>query len=76
MPDRDRFVRASDIVGAKDIAQRLGLAQPQSVSGPRRRHDDFPQPIAGLGKALVWAWLDVEAWELHRRRLSHPVIRR
>jgi predicted DNA-binding transcriptional regulator AlpA len=72
MAEQDRFVRAPDIVGAKDIAQRLGLAHPQSVSGLRRRHDDFPPPIAGLGKALVWAWPDVEAWALRSGRSVSP----
>jgi hypothetical protein len=35
----------------------------------RRRHDDFPQPVAELRAGLVWAWPDVEAWA---KNTSHP----
>lgn len=51
-----------DLVGAAEIAERLGWAHPQSVHTIRRRHPDFPQPVATLRQALVWDWNDVEAW--------------
>ncbi len=51
-----------DLVGAAEIADRLGLSHPQNVSVWRRRHPDFPQPIAQLQKALIWDWRDVERW--------------
>jgi len=65
-----RRVYADDLVGAAEIAERLGLAQVQTVHSWRRRYDDFPQPIAQLRQALIWAWSDVEAWALRTGRLG------
>jgi hypothetical protein len=36
------------------------LALPQTVHELRKRHDDFPLPIATLRMGLVWCWPDVE----------------
>ena len=49
-------VDPEDLVGAHEIAQRLGVARPQVVHEWRRRHADFPQPIATLKTALIWDW--------------------
>jgi len=57
-----RKVYVDDLVGAAEIADRLGLSHPQVVTNWRRRHDDFPDPIAKLSQALVWAWPDVVRW--------------
>lgn len=35
----------------------------------RRRHPDFPQPIARLALGYVWAWSDVAAWARSTGRL-------
>ena len=50
------------LVGAAEIAQRLGLAFSQTVHDWRRRHADFPPPVATLKMGLVWFWPDVESW--------------
>ncbi|HXN60553.1 MAG TPA: hypothetical protein VN886_08880 [Acidimicrobiales bacterium] len=52
----------TDLVGAAEIAGRLGIKQATTVHGWRRRHKDFPQPVAVLRSGLVWAWPDVERW--------------
>lgn len=57
-----RKVDADQLVGASEIAERLGLAQPQSVHLWRRRHEGFPEPVARLKTALIWFWPDVEEW--------------
>jgi hypothetical protein len=57
-----RLVDADQLVGAAEIAERLGLAQVQTVHAWRRRYDDFPAPVARLRQALIWAWPDVERW--------------
>ena len=57
-----RKVSVDDLVGAAEIAERLGLAQPQTVHSWRRRYADFPEPIAQLQTALIWAWPDVRRW--------------
>ena len=64
-----RRVRPEDLVGAAEIAERLGLAQSQTVHSWRRRYSDFPEPIARLRTALIWAWPDVERWAERTGRL-------
>jgi len=64
-----RKVRVDDLVGAAEIADRLDLAQPQTVHSWRRRYEDFPEPIAQLQTALIWAWPDVEAWATRTGRV-------
>ena len=50
------------LVGAAEIAQRLGSKRTSFVHDLRRRHPDFPAPVAVLSAGLVWAWPDVETW--------------
>lgn len=57
------------LVGAKEIAERIGVARPQVIYEWRRRHDDFPSPVAELSVGLIWAWPDVEAWARATGRL-------
>lgn len=64
-----RRVDVSQLVGAAEIATRLGAKRPQVVHDWRRRHPDFPEPVAQLSQVLVWAWPDVEAWAKKTGRL-------
>ncbi len=64
-----RPVYADDLVGAAEIAERLSLAHPQTVHAWRSRYPEFPQPVAKLKQAMVWAWPDVEAWARATGRL-------
>lgn len=57
------------LVGAMEIAQRLGMKRPQVVYGWRRRHAEFPDPIARLSIGNVWNWPEVEAWAKKTGRL-------
>jgi predicted DNA-binding transcriptional regulator AlpA len=57
-----RKVDIADLVGAHEIAHRLGVARPQVVHEWRRRHQDFPSPVATLKTALIWDWREVEQW--------------
>lgn len=59
----------NDLVGAAEIADRLHLAHRESVHTLRRRHSDFPAPVAVLRTAMVWAWPDVEKWARETGRL-------
>lgn len=63
-----RKVDVTDLVGAAEVAERLGIAR-QSVHQLRHRHADFPQPLARLQQALVWNWPDVEEWARRTGRL-------
>lgn len=64
-----RKVDVNDLVGAAEIADRLGLSHAQTVHTLRRRHTDFPEPVAKLRTALVWSWPDVESWARATGRL-------
>jgi len=55
-------VEPGDLVGAAEIAERLGLTHVPSVHAWRRRYKDFPKPIAELKMGLLWRWSDVEVW--------------
>jgi len=62
-------VNVNDLVGASEIADRLGLAHVESVHTLRRRHEDFPEPVTKLRQAMVWDWNDVEVWAKATGRL-------
>ncbi len=62
-------MRVTDLVGAAEIAERLGRRDVRLVHSWRRRHPDFPPPVAQLRQAMVWAWPDVEQWARATGRL-------
>ncbi|HYI62326.1 MAG TPA: hypothetical protein VEW93_11050 [Acidimicrobiales bacterium] len=64
-----RRVDADDLVGAGEIAERLGLAHVPSAHNLFRRHADFPEPVATVGRVRIWAWPDVEKWAKATGRL-------
>jgi Putative ATPase subunit of terminase (gpP-like) len=64
-----RRVEVTDLVGAAEIAERLGLSHRETVHSYRRRYSDFPEPVARLRQALVWSWRDVERWARKTGRL-------
>lgn len=63
-------IDVDDLVGAHEIAQRLGVARPQVVHEWRRRHADFPEPIATLKTALIWDWVEVHRWATMTGRVT------
>lgn len=65
-----KFVKPEDLVGAHEIAERLGLAFPNLVHTWRRRHKDFPEPIRSLEAGLIWDWNDVSQWLRATGRLT------
>jgi hypothetical protein len=65
-----RKVNVDDLVGAAEIAERLGYAHVESVHKLRSRHDDFPVPLKQLSQALVWDWNDVAAWAKSHNKLQ------
>jgi hypothetical protein len=58
------------LVGAAEIADRLGLALAQTVHDWRRRYPDFPSPVAELKMGYVWYWGDVARWAKATGRLK------
>jgi hypothetical protein len=67
-----RKVDVDDLVGAAEIADRLDIAHAETIHAWRHRHPDFPQPVAQLGRVLIWSWPDVEAWARATGRLPAP----
>jgi predicted DNA-binding transcriptional regulator AlpA len=63
-------VSPEDIVGANEIADRLGLSFPNVVHVWKYRHEDFPRPIALLAMGNIWNWKEVEAWAKKTNRLD------
>lgn len=57
------------LVGTAEIAERLGVRRQQVVHDWRRRHPDFPAPVATLKQALVFDWAEVERWARRTGRL-------
>ncbi|HET9733189.1 MAG TPA: hypothetical protein VFP54_10990 [Acidimicrobiales bacterium] len=57
------------LVGAAEIAARLGASSRTLVNDWRRRYPDFPAPVATLQMGNVWAWADVEAWARRTGRI-------
>ena len=65
-----RKVDVDQLVGAAEVASRIGLAQAQTVHSWRRRYEGFPEPVAKLKTALIWNWPDVEGWARATGRLQ------
>jgi uncharacterized protein len=55
----------SDLVSVAEIAKRSGRSA-NTVQSWRRRHPDFPAPVATLAAAPVWDWSDVAPWVARR----------
>lgn len=67
-----RKVDVDHLVGAAEIAERMGLSHRENVHTFRRRYDDFPEPVARLRTAMVWDWRDIERWAKSTGRLPQP----
>lgn len=71
----DRQVKVSELVGAADIADRLGIARVQTVHNWIRRGIGFPAPVTVISRVQIWVWPDVERWAEQTGRLG-PWARR
>ncbi len=69
LPTMPGPVDPEELVGAADIAERLGIAYVETVHSWRRRYPDFPQPAVVRGRLMLWHWPDVEAWARATGRL-------
>lgn len=63
------YATTSDLVSVAEIAERSGRSS-NTIQSWRRRHEDFPAPVATLAAGPVWSWSDVEPWIA--RRASVP----
>ncbi|MEJ7706730.1 MAG: hypothetical protein WKF82_05225 [Nocardioidaceae bacterium] len=62
-----RLVDVDDLVDAHEVADLLGLAQPNSVYLYQKRYPDMPRPLVDRGprRAKLWSRSELERW---RRR--------
>jgi hypothetical protein len=67
-----RRLDVDQLVGTAEIAERLGLAHPETVHDWRRRHPEFPAPVARLRIGYIWYWPEVERWAVATGRLHQP----
>lgn len=65
-----RAINPDLLVGSYEIAERLGVKRHQVVHSWRRRHADFPEPVAELRHSMIWYWPDVEKWATKTGRLK------
>lgn len=64
-----RRVDVDQLVGAEDIAERLGLGHYRRVHELRTRKGDFPEPVLRVRRTMVWYWPDIERWAKTTGRL-------
>jgi hypothetical protein len=64
-----RKVDIDNLVGAAEIAERLGIKRPHLIHDWRRRHPEFPKPVIELKGTLIWEWPAVEVWARSTGRL-------
>lgn len=51
-----------DLVGAGEIAERLGWPRRQVIHDWRLRYSDFPKPVVDREALLLWEWSRVLSW--------------
>lgn len=58
------MVDPAQLVGAREIVERLGLKRVQHVHWYREHDPSFPEALAqiGGGRQYIWYWPDVEEW--------------
>jgi glutathione-regulated potassium-efflux system ancillary protein KefG len=59
-----RTIDVDDLIDAQGVADRLGLAQRNTVSLYQKRYPDMPRPVVDLGKGRCKMWLlsEIDAW--------------
>lgn len=58
----------ADLLNATEVADVLGLSSRTAIATYRSRYDDFPVPVIQKGTCVLWARVDVEAWQRGRKR--------
>jgi len=63
-------VNTSDLIGAAEVAEIIGLSHATSVTTYLRRYPDFPQPVVDLSKSRVRLWRRQDIAEWCKQRLE------
>ena len=67
-----RRVDVDQLIDSHAVAEILGLAQFNSVSGYQRRYPEMPRPVVDMGRGRCKLWLrsEVELWARRTGRLA------
>lgn len=65
-------VNTSDLIGAAEAAEIIGLSHATSVTTYLRRYADFPKPVVDLSRSRVRLWRrqDIVEWCKQRSERS------
>ena len=69
-----RRVDVADLIDAEAVAEILGLAQRNTVSGYQRRYPEMPRPVVDMGRGRCKLWLrtEIEVWASKSGRKVRP----
>ena len=65
-------IDTDDLADAAEVANLIGLSNPNGVSVYRRRYEDVPEPVIERGACVLWRRSDVDGWSATRARRRHP----
>jgi len=65
-----RRVDVDELIDSHVVAEMLGLAQANTVSGYQRRYPDMPRPVVDMGRGRCKLWLRSEVQRWSRQRAS------
>ena len=63
-----RRIDVDDLIDSHAVADILGLAQPNTVSGYQRRYPEMPRPAVDMGRGRCKLWLRSEMLRWARGR--------
>lgn len=71
--EETELTRVEDLVGAREIAERLNCTSSKTVHGWHKHHADFPVPVKQLSMGIIWDWREVEQWHerFERRKTAN-----
>jgi predicted DNA-binding transcriptional regulator AlpA len=69
-----RRVDVDNLIDSRAVADLLGLAQLNTVSGYQRRYPQMPRPVVDMGRGRCKLWLrsEIEHWARRTRTADQP----
>ena len=61
-----RKVDVDELLDASQVAEVLGLTNPNGVSVYQRRYNTFPEPVVSRGRCRLWLRGEVTDWAQSR----------
>jgi len=57
-----RKIDVDELVDPAQVAEILGLTNPNGVSVYQSRYEDFPEPVVSRGRCRLWVEAEIRAW--------------